>query len=297
MTGFLTGVVTALPTPFCGRGINLQAFSQMIEAQKAAGASGIVVLGTTGEPASVSETEREALIRCAVETAGKKCKVLVGTGSNDTGRAVRLTRQAKLLGADGALAVTPYYNKCTQEGLIAYYEALCRAAPLPVVCYNVPSRTGVNILPKTMARLAKIDGIAGIKEASGNMEQVVSTLRLIRGKCDLYSGEDALNLAILSSGGRAAVSVVSNLAPKAVVSLFSAVSAGDLPRAQQLGFALSPLCEACFCEVNPIPVKEGLNMLGFAAGTPRPPLTPLSLKNKKKLYAAMKRCKLLGEEK
>ncbi len=296
MTNFLKGTVTALVTPFCGRGVDLETFEEMIDAQIAGGASGIVVLGTTGEPASISEKERERLIRCAVGAAAGKIKVLVGTGSNDVSRALRLTRQAKKLGADGALAVTPYYNKCTQTGLERYFEAICRAADLPVVCYNVPGRTGVNLLPETMARIAQLENVAGIKEASGNMAQVLETARLIRGKCDLYSGEDALNLPILAAGGKAVISVVSNLAPKQVSALTNAVLSGDLALANRLNDELLPLQKACFSEVNPIPVKEGLNLLGFRAGKPRPPLTPLSAEHKETLIEAMRACGLLEKE-
>lgn len=275
MTGFLTGSATAMITPFTKEGVNFRAFGEMIEYQIAGGTDALVVLGTTGEPATMTEAEKEALMRYAVKACAGRAKLIFGTGGNNTGRAVELTKLAEKLGADGILAVTPYYNKCTQKGLVAYYRAICEATKLPVICYNVPSRTGVNILPETMEEIATIPNMAGIKEASGNMAQVLETARRIRGKCDLYSGEDALNLPILCAGGKAVISVVSNLAPKAVKALVSAVEACDLARANALNDALTPLVKACFLEVNPIPVKAGMNMLGFAAGEPRAPLTPL----------------------
>lgn len=182
----------------------------------------------------------------------------------------------------------PYYNKCTQNGLYAYYKAICEAVNIPVVCYNVPSRTGVNLLPATMERLAEIPNIAGIKEASGDMAQVLDTARRIRGKCDLYSGEDALNLPILCAGGTAVISVVSNLVPAGVKALVSAVERQDLERANRLNDALFPLVKACFCEVNPIPVKAGMNLLGFRAGAPRSPLTEVEEEHLELLKKALK---------
>ncbi len=287
MTGFLKGSATAMITPFTENGVNFAAFEAMIEYQIAGGTDALVVLGTTGEPATMTEEEKEALMRCAVKAAKGRAKLVFGTGGNNTAKAVRMTQLAEQLGADGILAVTPYYNKCTQNGLIEYYKAICGATKLPVICYNVPSRTGVNILPETMARIAEIPNMAGIKEASGNMAQVLETARLIRGKCDLYSGEDALNLPILCAGGTAVISVVSNLAPKAVKELVCAVEACDLAKANALNDALAPLSKACFAEVNPIPVKAGMNMLGFAAGEPRAPLTPIEEAHAALLRGAM----------
>ena len=198
-----------------------------------------------------------------------------------------MTRLATELGADGILAVTPYYNKCTQNGLAEYYKAICGATHLPVICYNVPSRTGVNILPETMERIADIPNMAGIKEASGNMSQVLDTARRIRGKCDLYSGEDALNLPILCVGGTAVISVLSNLIPAQVKKMVTCALEGDLAQANKLNDALFDLTHACFIEVNPIPAKAGMAMLGFDAGIPRLPLTPLEAKHADILRAAL----------
>lgn len=286
MTGFLSGCATAMITPFTQTGVNFNAFEQMIEFQLEGGTDALVVLGTTGEPCTMSETEKTALLKCAVKRKGK-AKILAGTGSNDTKKAILSSKRAEDTGADGLLVVTPYYNKCTQAGLIAYYEAIAAAVSIPVICYNVPSRTGVNILPETMAEIAKIPNVAGIKEACGNMVQIMATARAIRGKCDLYSGDDALNLPILCAGGTAVISVISNLVPEETKRLVTQTLSGNLREANRLNDLLLPLIDACFCEVNPIPVKEGLNLLGFQAGTPRPPLTQIETKHREQLKQAL----------
>lgn len=275
MRGFLQGSATAMITPFTDDGINFDCFGKMIEHQIKGGTDALVILGTTGEPATMSEAEKEKLMRYAVERAKGRIKLIFGTGGNNTEKAVAMTRLAESLGADGILAVTPYYNKCTQNGLVEYYKAICGATSLPVICYNVPGRTGVNILPATMERIADIPNMAGIKEASGNMQQVMETARRIRYKCDLYSGEDALNLPILCAGGSAVISVVSNLVPDQVKLLVRCVQNGDLSAANNVNDTLLPLINACFVEVNPIPVKAAMNLLGFDAGIPRAPLTPI----------------------
>lgn len=280
MTGFCNGVITAMVTPFTKDGVNLEEFGKMIEYQIAGGTDGLVVLGTTGEPATMTEDEKTEVIKYSVKKAAGRIKIIVGTGSNDTAKAVAASIRAEKLGADGVLAVTPYYNKCTQKGLYEYYEAICSAVKIPVIAYNVPSRTGVNILPETVEKLAGIPNMAGIKEAGGNMAQVCETARRIRGRMDLYSGEDALNLAILAVGGAGLISVVSNVAPAHVKKSYDLVKANKLDEANAVQDFLLPLANACFSEVNPIPVKAAYNMIGFNAGVPRPPLTELEDKNK-----------------
>lgn len=289
MTGFLRGSATAMITPFTEDGINFDVFGEMMEYQIAGGTDALVVLGTTGEPATMTEDEKEALMRYSVKKNAGRVKLIFGTGGNCTQKAVHMTQLATALGADGILAVTPYYNKCTQNGLVEYYKAICGATHLPVICYNVPGRTGVNILPETMERIAEIPNIAGIKEASGNMAQVLDTARRIRGKCDLYSGEDALNLPILCVGGTAVISVLSNLVPAQVKKMVGCALKGDLARANELNDALYDLTHACFIEVNPIPAKAGMKMLGFDAGIPRLPLTPLEKQHEDVLRAALAR--------
>lgn len=287
MTGFLKGTATALITPFDEKGVNERVLSELIEAQISGGVDAIVVLGTTGEPSTMTDEERDIVISCAVNAAAGRMKVIVGTGSNCTERAVQHSKRAQALGADGILSVTPYYNRCTQDGLYEYYRMIAEAVTIPVICYNVPARTGVNLLPETMGRVAQIPNVAGIKEASGNMAQVMETLRTVRGQCDVYSGEDTLNLPILACGGSAVISVAANLVPKKVSALTRAALEGEYSLARTLSDELFPLVKACFSEVNPIPVKEGLNLLGFNAGLPRPPLTPLTKANKEALKEAL----------
>lgn len=292
MTGFCNGILTAMITPFTDNGVNLEEFGKMIEYQIEGGTDALVVLGTTGEPATMTEAEKEEAITYAVKKAAGRIKIIVGTGSNNTAKAVAASVKAEKLGADGVLAVTPYYNKCTQKGLLEYYKAICAAVKIPVIAYNVPSRTAVNILPETAEKLACIPNMAGIKEASGNMAQVCETMRRIRGKMDLYSGEDFLNLPMLAIGGAGLISVTSNIAPALVKKMYTLVKQNKLDEANAVQDFLLPLEDACFLEVNPIPIKAAYNMLGFDAGVPRAPLTELEEANKAKLYEEMKKASL-----
>ena len=292
MTGFCNGILTAMITPFTQNGVNLEEFGKMIEYQIEGGTDALVVLGTTGEPATMTEAEKEEAITYAVKKAAGRIKIIVGTGSNNTAKAVAASVKAEQLGADGVLAVTPYYNKCTQKGLLEYYRAICAAVKIPVIAYNVPSRTAVNILPETAEKLACIPNMAGIKEASGNMAQVCETMRRIRGKMDLYSGEDFLNLPMLAIGGAGLISVTSNIAPALVKKMYTLVKQNKLDEANAVQDFLLPLEDACFLEVNPIPIKAAYNMLGFDAGVPRAPLTELEEANKAKLYEEMKKAGL-----
>lgn len=288
MTGFLNGIATAMVTPFGEDGVNFEVFGKMIEYQIAGGTDALVVLGTTGEPATMTDYEKEKTIDFALEKAKGRIKIIIGTGSNDTKKAVLASKKAEKAGADGVLCVTPYYNKCTQRGLYEYYKDICSEISIPVIAYNVPSRTGVNIIPDTAAQISEIENLAGIKEASGNMAQVVETMRLIRGKADLYSGEDALNLPIYAIGGAGAISVVSNIAPELVKKVYTLVKENKLYEANELSDRLLPLTSACFSEVNPIPVKEAYRFLGMDAGNPRPPLTRLEKEHADSLKKAMK---------
>lgn len=288
MKGFLSGTATAMITPFeADGGINFNAFGEMIERQISGGTDMLVILGTTGEPATMTEEEKTSVMEFSVKKAKGRVKLVFGCGSNCTAHAEKAAKKAEEIGADGLLAVTPYYNKCTQNGLVAYYESICNAVKIPVIAYNVPSRTGVNILPATMARLAEIPNMAGIKDAGGNMAQTMETLRLLRGKCDLYSGEDALNLPILAVGGDGVISVVSNLVPADVKRMYTAIKAGKTEEAYALNDKILPLTQACFIEVNPIPAKAAMDLMGLKAGVPRAPLTEIEAANKEKLRAAM----------
>lgn len=294
MINFCNGILTAMITPFTEKGVNLPELGKMIDYQIDGGTDALVILGTTGEPATMTEDEKTEVIKFAVRHAAGRIKIIVGTGSNDTAKAVASSVKAEKLGADGILAVTPYYNKCTQKGLFEYYKAICGAVKIPVIAYNVPSRTAVNILPETAEKIAEIPNMAGIKEASGNMAQVCETMRRIRGKMDLYSGEDFLNLPMLAIGGAGLISVTSNIAPALVKKMYNLVKENRLDEANAVQDFLLPLEDACFLEVNPIPIKAAYNMLGFNAGVPRAPLTELEEQNKAILAGEIKKAGLKG---
>ena len=263
-------------TPFYhDGGVNFDAFGKMIEYQIDSGTDALVILGTTGEPSAMTDGEKIAVTEYAVRKVNGRVKVIVGTGSNCTTSAVRASVRAQEIGADGLLCVTPYYNKCTQRGIAEYYKTVCEAVKIPVIAYNVPARTGVNILPATAEEIVKIPNLAGIKEACGNMGQICETMRRVRPYADIYSGDDCLNLPILAVGGAGLISVAGNIAPKQVKQVAELLFKRDLAGANELQDRLLPLIEACFTEVNPIPVKAGCNLIGFEAGVPRPPLTEI----------------------
>lgn len=288
MKGFFYGSGTALITPFDENGVNYEEFGKIIENQIENGTDMLVFLGTTGEPSTMSFAEEHVLMEYAVKKVAKRAKVVFGCGSNNTADAVMTAKKAEEYGADGLLAVTPYYNKCTQNGLVAYYKAICEAVSIPVIAYNVPGRTGVEIQPATMAKIADIPNIAGIKDAGGNMSKTMETIRLVREKCDVYSGEDALNLPILAVGGAGVISVLSNVVPAEVKKLCTLVQENKMAEAIALNDKLLPLANALFVEVNPIPVKEAMNLIGFNAGDPRAPLTKIEDCSREKLVCAMK---------
>ncbi len=287
MKGFFKGSATALITPFTETEVNFEVLGELIENQIAGGTDAIIFLGTTGEPSTMSFAEEHILMEYAVKKVNGRAKVIFGCGSNNTKDAIMTAQKAESYGADGLLAVTPYYNKCTQNGLVAYYKAICESVSIPVIAYNVPGRTGVEIQPATMAKIAEIPNIAGIKDAGGNMSKTMETFRLVREKCDVYSGEDALNLPILLCGGAGVISVLSNIVPADVKRLCTLAHEGKIDEAIALNDKLLPLANACFVEVNPIPVKAAMNLLGYNAGTPRAPLTEIEPQNKEKLAAAM----------
>ena len=282
MKGFFKGTATAMITPFyTDGGVNFEAFGRMIDYQIENGTDALVILGTTGEPSTMTDDEKVAVMKYSVEKIAGRAKIIFGTGSNCTANAVAASKRAEEFGADGLLCVTPYYNKCTQKGIVEYYKAICGAVKIPVIAYNVPARTGVNILPPTAEEISKIPNLAGIKEACGNMEQICETMRRVRPYCDVYSGDDNLNLPILAIGGAGLISVASNIAPREVKQVYTYVSECKLSEANELQDRLLPLIDACFTEVNPIPVKAGCDMLGLNAGVPRAPLTELEDAHKK----------------
>jgi 4-hydroxy-tetrahydrodipicolinate synthase len=236
----------------------------------------------------MSLEEEYAVMDYAVKKVNKRAKVIIGCGSNNTADAIVAAKKAESYGADGLLAVTPYYNKCTQNGLVAYYKAICEAVSIPVIAYNVPGRTGLEIQPATMAKIAEIPNMAGMKDAGGNMSKTMETLRLTRDKCDLYSGEDALNLPILAAGGVGVISVLSNIAPKEVKALCDLVLAEKLAEAIALNDKMLPLANACFIEVNPIPVKKASELIGLGNGLVRAPLTELEEQHTRDMIKVLK---------
>ena len=287
------GCGTAIVTPFTENGINFEEFGKMIENQIQNGVDSIIVYGTTGESATMTDNERKEVMKFAIEKAGKRVPIILGTGSNCTKSAVELTKYAESIGADGVLVVTPYYNKTTQDGLIAHYKTIAEATSLPIILYNVPSRTGVNILPKTCFELSKIPNIVAIKEASGNLSQIAEISSLCKDDLIIYSGNDDQIIPILSLGGKGVISVLSNVAPKYVHDMCYDYFNGEVQKAKESQLKALNLISALFCEVNPIPVKEALNMLGYNCFEPRLPLIKLSDSGKVKLENAMKEFGLL----
>ncbi len=282
------GTIVALVTPFSGGRLDEKALRDLIERCLADGVSGFVPCGSTGESATLSHAEHRRVVELTVEAVNGRAKVIAGTGSNSTTEAIDLTRHAKSVGADGALLISPYYNKPTQEGLFLHYEAVARAVDLPILVYNIPGRTAVNVLPKTVARLAEIDNIVGVKEASGNLQQIAEVVRLCGPEFDVLSGDDALNLPILAVGGCGVISAGANLVPGDFVELCRVWDAGDVKRAQAIHARLLPLCDALALETNPIPVKAALHLQGRISGEIRLPLTKLTPPNLETLKLAMK---------
>lgn len=288
------GTITALVTPFRDGRVDEEAYRQLIDWQIREGVNGIVPCGTTGESATLSHEEHNRVIDIAVDEARGRVAVIAGTGSNSTTEAVRLTRHAKEAGADGALLITPYYNKPTQEGLYRHYKAVAEEARFPLVLYNVPGRTGVNLLPETVARLAELPEVVGVKEATGDLKQVSDVLEKCGDRLTVLSGDDFTVLPLLALGGHGVISVLSNVVPADVAAMVAAFEAGDLPRARELHFRTMPVARALFLETNPIPVKTALTLLGRIGPEMRLPLCPLQEGNAKKLAAALRDYGLLG---
>lgn len=276
------GTATALITPFTKDDkVDVKALCEIVERQIASGVDALVALGTTGEPATLSEEEKKQVIEVCIKQTRGRVPVIVGAGSNSTRHAIETCRMAQNLGADGLLVVTPYYNKCTQEGLVEHYCAIADSTSLPIICYNVSSRTGVNMLPETFARIATRKNVVGIKEASGNMEQIEKCLALCPGK--VISGDDALTLPIMAMGGLGVISVASNVCPKYVSDMTHYALDGEWERARKMQLALLPLISALFCEVNPIPIKKAMEIKGYCTSKLRLPLTSLTQNNAEKL--------------
>lgn len=277
------GVGTAIATPFDESGINFEEFKKLVEFQIVEGADAIIVCGTTGESSTMSTNEKEDLIRFTVDIVDKRIPVIAGTGGNNTASVIELSKYAETVGADGLLIVTPYYNKTTQEGLVKHYSEIANSVELPIILYNVPSRTGLNILPETCLELSKLENIVAIKEASGNISQVAKIAELCGDNLNIYSGNDDQIIPILSLGGLGVISVLSNIYPKFVHNMVINYLNGNCSDALLSQLNSMELINALFSEVNPIPIKEALNILGFNFGKPRLPLVEMSEKGKGKL--------------
>lgn len=281
------GCGTAITTPFNEQGVNFKEFKRLIEYQISEHADAIIVCGTTGESSTMTEEEKKDTISFAVKTVAGRIPVIAGTGGNNTSSVISMTKWAETVGVDGLLIVTPYYNKTTQSGLVAHYKAIAKETSLPIILYNVPSRTGLNILPETCLELSKIENIVAIKEASGNISQVAKIAQLCKDNLHIYSGNDDQIIPILSLGGLGVISVLSNIAPKDTHNLVNLYFEGKIKEAVKLQLDALPLINALFCEVNPIPVKAALNMLGYDFGVPRLPLVEMSDSGKEKLKKEM----------
>ena len=282
------GCGTAIATPFDEKGVNLQEFSKLVEEQIQNKVDSIIVCGTTGESSTMTEQEKLQTIECAVKVSNGRIPIIAGTGSNNTKAVIEMNKKVEQLGVDGVLIVTPYYNKTTGEGLIRHYTEIAKNTKLPIILYNVPSRTGVNIKPEIALALSKIENIVAIKEACGDLSQIAKTANLCRENLPIYSGNDDQILPILSIGGIGVISVLSNVRPKYTHDMCYEFFEGDKEKAAKMQIDAIPLINALFSEVNPIPVKEALNISGYHYGKPRLPLIPMSKGNKEILEKCLK---------
>lgn len=277
------GCGTAIATPFNENGVNLEEFKRLVEYQIENNVDALIVCGTTGESATMTEEERLQTIECAVKTSNGRIPIIAGTGANNTKAVIEMNKKVEQLGVDGVLIVTPYYNKTTQEGLLAHYKVIAENTKLPIILYNVPSRTGVNIKPETCLKLSKIPNIVAIKEASGDLSQIAEIANLCGEELSIYSGNDDQVIPILSLGGKGVISVLSNIKPRYTHDMCYNYFNGNIKEAAKMQIDAIPLIKALFSEVNPIPVKAALNMVGYNFGIPRLPLIEMSEEGKKKL--------------
>jgi len=287
------GAITAIVTPFKNGQFDEAAYRELIEFQIKGGIHGIVPCGTTGESATLSHAEHKRVVETCIDQVKKRVMVIAGTGSNNTAESLELTQHAEAAGADAALMITPYYNKPTQEGLYQHYKTVASNTRIPIVVYNVPSRTSVNLLPETVARLAELPTIKGIKEATGDLKQCAKVLQLCGDKITVLSGDDFTVLPLLAVGGMGVISVTSNVAPGDMAGMCNAFFAGDLAQARALHYKMWPLMEAMFFETNPTPAKTALKMMGKITGEVRQPLCPLSEANEDKLRQVMQKYGLI----
>ena len=284
-----TGSGVAIITPFTESGINFEELGRIIEDQIAGGTDAIVITGTTGESATMSDEEHRQAIKYAVEKVNKRIPVVAGAGSNETAYAVELAKHAEDVGADAILVVTPYYNKCTQNGLVAHYNKIADSVNIPLIVYNVPSRTGVNIKPETYLKLSKHPRIVAVKEANGDLTSVLRTRALCGDNLDIYSGNDDQIVPILSLGGLGVISVLANVAPKAAHDICQFYFDGKVKESAKLQIEYTDLIDALFCEVNPIPVKTAMRLMGYNVGGLRMPLSEIEEENLTLLKSSMQR--------
>jgi 4-hydroxy-tetrahydrodipicolinate synthase len=287
------GALSAIVTPFRDGEVDERALRDHIEWQIQSGVDGLVPCGSTGESATLTHDEHDRVIKITIEQARKRVPVVAGTGSNSTAEAIRLTAAAREMGADGALLISPYYNKPTQEGIFRHYKMIAGAVDLPLLVYNIPARTGSNIVPETLARLCEIGNIVGIKEAAGSMDQISDIHRQCGDRLTILSGDDALTLPAMALGAKGVISTSSNVIPREMHELAAAALAGDFARASEIHYKFLPLMRALFLETNPIPLKHALGLMGKCSPELRMPLTPLSAPAAEKLRAAMKEAKLI----
>ena len=282
------GAATAIITPMKKGEVDFDALRRLVDFQIENGIDALVAAGTTGESSTLTDEEHVEVIKTVVDRAAGRVPVIAGTGSNDAAYAIKLSQDACRLGADALLLVTPYYNKATQQGLIQMYKAIAAEVDRPIILYNVPSRTGVNIEPQTYLALSDVPNIVAIKEANGNIGKIVETMSLVHGKLDLYSGNDDQIVPLMSLGGQGVISVLSNLLPRETSEICHAFLRGDVAAAAAAQFKYHRLIDALFCEVNPIPVKAAMTRLGFGDGSIRLPLTPMTAANEEKLVGLMR---------
>ncbi len=283
------GFATAMVTPMTTTGVDYDALARFIDFQLENGINALVAVGTTGESATLTPEERKAVVKFTVDRVAGRIPVIAGTGTNNTEHVLDYTKSACDCGADAVLVVTPYYNKATQKGLIAHYSAVADASDKPVILYNVPSRTGCNLLPDTLNILADHPRIAAVKEASGNMSQVMEIFQKCGDRIDVYSGEDGLVIPMMAMGGLGCISVMSNVVPRLTVDMADKFFAGDVAGAAAIQCQLLPLVNCLFCEVNPIPAKAAVSAMGFGTEHLRLPLTPMEPENRKRLFAEMEK--------
>jgi 4-hydroxy-tetrahydrodipicolinate synthase len=287
------GALSAIVTPFRDGEVDERALRDHIEWQIQSGVDGIVPCGSTGESATLTHSEHDRVIKITIEQTRRRVPVVAGTGSNSTAEAIRLTTAAREMGADGALMLSPYYNKPTQEGIFRHYKMIAAAVDLPIIVYNIPGRTASNIAPETFARLCEIRNIVGIKEASGSMDQISDIRRLCGDRLTILSGDDGLTVPIMALGGKGVIATTSNVMPREMHDLAAAGLAGDFARAREIHYKMMPVMRALFIETNPIPLKQALAFMGRCANELRMPLCPMSAPAADRLKAAMKELKLI----